>query len=207
MYPSIQQSLKKASDIPIDVKRVELFNPLIEILQKKLKFNEQINLNFICTHNSRRSQFAQIWMTVLAHEYNFPIRSFSSGTEETALNERVVTSLKRNGFQVSSSNSNDPNPTYNVRFDEQVDPVVMYSKKVEEAVPENESFIAVLTCSDAEANCPFIPEAEARIPLKYQDPKPFDGTEDEAKMYDLRSLQIASELLFIIQKLVNHGNI
>lgn len=207
MYPIIQQALRKASELPINSDRIPLLNSLITVLQMKVNSGERVYLNFICTHNSRRSQLAQVWMEVLAHEFNLPIRAVSSGTEVTALNERVVASLKRFGFVVDSDNPLDSNPFYSIQYDAYKEPILLYSKRVEDALPQSDSFIAVLTCSDAEQNCPFIPEAEARIPLRYEDPKVYDNTSSEAAKYDERSLQIASELLYIIQKITNHGNI
>ena len=58
-----------------------------------------------------------------------------------------------------------------------------------------------MTCSHADENCPFIPGTEKRIPLNYEDPKAFDDMPEEAEMYDQRSMQIASELLFVFGKI------
>ncbi|VAW28441.1 Arsenate reductase thioredoxin-coupled, LMWP family, partial [hydrothermal vent metagenome] len=40
-----------------------------------------------------------------------------------------------------------------------------------------------------------------RIPVLYEDPKAFDDTELEAKKYDERSLQIATELFYVFSKI------
>jgi arsenate reductase (thioredoxin) len=58
-------------------------------------------------------------------------------------------------------------------------------------------YAAVMTCSHADENCPFIPAAEVRIPVRYEDPKQFDNTPGEADRYDQRSLQIASEMFHV----------
>jgi arsenate reductase (thioredoxin) len=57
-----------------------------------------------------------------------------------------------------------------------------------------------MTCSHADENCPFIPGAEARIPVRYEDPKAFDDTTEEAAQYDARSRQIASEMFFVFSR-------
>ena len=60
-----------------------------------------------------------------------------------------------------------------------------------------------MTCSDADENCPFIPGAEKRIPLRYDDPKEFDDTPLEAQKYDERSRQIAAEMFYLFSKIKN----
>ena len=62
------------------------------------------------------------------------------------------------------------------------------------------NFAAVMTCNHADKNCPFIAGAERRISLPYEDPKAYDDTVDEAKMYNQRSIQIAQEMKFIFSK-------
>jgi protein-tyrosine phosphatase/arsenate reductase len=54
-----------------------------------------------------------------------------------------------------------------------------------------------LVCSDAETNCPYIPEAALRISTTYDDPKEFDGTLMEAEKYLERANQIALECLYV----------
>jgi len=58
-----------------------------------------------------------------------------------------------------------------------------------------------MTCSHADENCPFIPGAEARIPVRYEDPKAFDDTPEEAAQYDARSKQIASEMFYVFSRI------
>jgi len=58
-----------------------------------------------------------------------------------------------------------------------------------------------MTCSDADENCPFIPGAELRLPLTYDDPKAADDTPQEAARYDERLRQIGRELFFALSLL------
>ncbi len=68
-------------------------------------------LIFICTHNSRRSHFCQIWSVVLAHYLKISnVRSFSGGTEATAFNPRAVAAMERAGFKIEKTE--DKNPKY-----------------------------------------------------------------------------------------------
>lgn len=56
-----------------------------------------------------------------------------------------------------------------------------------------------MICSQAEAECPFIPGVEKRISLHYENPKIADDTPQEAERYDERCLQIASEMFYVFK--------
>ncbi|WP_394345367.1 hypothetical protein [Algoriphagus zhangzhouensis] len=127
------------------------------------------------------------------------IQTFSGGIEETAFNERAVAALKRQGFRIET-NSKTPNPHYFISFSELEAPIEAFSKIYNEAPNPYEEFATVMVCGHADENCPIIPGAEKRIPLRYEDPKKYDGTSLETLKYEERSLQIASEMLFVFSK-------
>ena len=54
-----------------------------------------------------------------------------------------------------------------------------------------------MTCSEADAGCPFVAGAEKRFPVTYEDPKAFDGTPRQREKYLERSLQIATEMAYV----------
>jgi len=199
LYPTLQTYVEKAKLLSISEERKAILQELIDYVQKKIDHHQKVNLNFICTHNSRRSQFSQIWGKVAAAYYGIDIHSFSGGVEVTAFNERAVASIKRFGFKVSQQG--EVNPKYFIFYSDDENPIVAFSKVYDDTANAPSSFAAVMTCSHADENCPFIPGAEARIPVRYEDPKAFDDTDQEANMYDTRSLQIASELLYVFSKI------
>ena len=57
-----------------------------------------------------------------------------------------------------------------------------------------------MTCTHADKNCPLIAGAEKRISLPYEDPKLYDDTAQEARIYDQRSIEIAREMKFVFSK-------
>jgi arsenate reductase len=63
------------------------------------------------------------------------------------------------------------------------------------------NFAVVMTCSDADENCPIIPGAEKRISVMYEDPKLFDHTVLEKEKYRERSLQIAAEMKYVFSNI------
>ena len=176
-------------------------NQLIGFIQKKLTNNKEVCLVFICTHNSRRSQLAQVWAQTAAAYFNIPLLCFSGGVEVTACNERTITSLKRSGFKINNERGEIENPVYKVFYSDNEEPIQLFSKFYDDTVNPQDNFAAILTCSDADQNCPFIPGAEARISLKYNDPKEFDDTTMETSKYDERSQQIAAEMFYVFSKI------
>lgn len=199
LYPQLAASIEKAKTLPIPEERTEVLQVLIDYVQEKIDKGQEINLNFICTHNSRRSQFSQIWGKVAAAYHGIEVNSFSGGVEVTAFNERAVSSIQRFGFKVSKEG--EGNPKYFVFYSNDEDPIVAFSKVYDDPANAPARFAAVMTCSNADENCPFIPGAEARIPVRYEDPKAFDDTALESEKYDERSLQIASEMLYVFSRI------
>jgi len=59
------------------------------------------------------------------------------------------------------------------------------------------SFAAVMTCGEAEENCPYIIGAERRISLTYEDPKLYDNTNLQIRKYEERNRQIATEISYV----------
>ena len=185
------------STIPED--RKPTLHELISYVTKCLTEGKEINLNFICTHNSRRSQLSQLWASVAAYFYGIDVNTYSGGVEVTAFNERAVASIKRAGFDVLERGIN--NPKYVTFFSENALPLILFSKLYDDPINNKKEFAAIMTCSHADENCPHIVGSLARIPLRYEDPKTFDGTNQEAQQYDKRSLQIATELFYIFSNI------
>ena len=195
LNPKLREIVSSINTENISKERQESLQMLIDHLTNKINTGLPINLNFICTHNSRRSQFAQIWAKVAATYSGVEINSFSGGVETTSFNERAVESLKRFGFEIRTEGEN--NPKYFVKYSKNLKPIVAFSKLFDDETSPKENFSAIMTCSHADDNCPFIPGAEKRIPIRYEDPKEFDGTPEEEEMYDARSIEIATEMLFV----------
>ena len=199
LLPTLAKTIDSIAFDTITAERRAILQVLINYVQAKIDKNETINLNFICTHNSRRSQFSQIWAQTAADYHGISAHCFSGGVEVTAFNERAVASIQRMGFAVSSTGSD--NPKYSVSYDENSSKIVAFSKVFDDPENSAENFAAIMTCSHADENCPFIPGTEERIPVRYEDPKAFDDTPEEANKYDERSIQIATELFYVFSQI------
>ena len=194
LQPKIDQ-LIKAFDL-ITSQRKEALQELTRFVQNKMRVGKPVYLNFICTHNSRRSHLAQLWAQTAAHYYDIKnVFCFSGGTEATAFNPRAVKALQEAGFNITKTKEGD-NPVYEVRFASEATPIIAFSKKYDDPFNHNKDFAAIMTCSDADENCPLILGASARIALTYDDPKEFDGTPQEEAKYKERVLQIGREILY-----------
>lgn len=179
----------------ISERRKAQLKQIAEYIREK----DEPKLTFICTHNSRRSHLCQVWAAVMAEYLGLNnIKTYSGGTEATAFNPRAVEALKRVGFHIE--NQDGENPCYKVYFDAGTEPLVCFSKKFDDHHNPQEDFSAIMTCSDADENCPFVPGADKRFSIPYIDPKESDGTPQEAATYDERCTQIATEMYYLMSQ-------
>lgn len=198
-FEKLLDTIQKAKKRPISPERKKELDVLVSYVLDKFKQGKTPKLNFICTHNSRRSQFSQVWAKTVSSYLGLEVETFSGGIEETAFNERAIKSLKRQGFQITI-NSNGPNPIYGISYSESAPGIEAFSKIYDQVPNPKKEFATIMVCDHADENCPLIPGAEKRIPLRFEDPKKYDGTSLETLKYDERSLQIASEMLFVFSK-------
>ena len=174
---------------------------LIEYIQDKVTMGELINLNFICTHNSRRSHLAQIWAQTMACYFNIDqLFCFSGGTEATALYPSIKDTLERQGFEFEISSAGK-NPHYHLLFSDDAPAIVAFSKKYDAPFNPSSNFAAIITCSQADENCPMIVGAEKKILMRYEDPKIYDYSPQETEKYTACSLQIACEIYFVFSEI------
>ena len=201
MYPTLLETIELINNKEIGTERKNILTPLVDFIQKKVDEKKEIRINFICTHNSRRSHLAQIWAQTAAAYFDVPdVICYSGGTEETALFPKVAETLTTQGFSVTKI-SDSTNPVYAVKYDENNHPVIGFSKKYDHPFNPVQEFAAVMTCSQADGGCPFIAGAEKRIPITFEDPKISDGTPEQARIYNERSLEIGAEMLYIFSQI------
>ncbi|WP_298117360.1 protein-tyrosine-phosphatase [Flavobacterium sp.] len=201
MLENLSNTIQTITEISIPNERKEVLNPLVDYIQNKVNSNEEIRLNFICTHNSRRSHLSQIWAQTMAFHFGIKdVFCYSGGTEATAMFPKVAETLTKQGFEIQKL-SKENNPVYAVKFDENQHSIICFSKTYFDDFNPKSNFGAIMTCNNADEGCPMVFGAEARFPIKYDDPKAFDGTEIMNKKYAERSLQIASEMYYIFSKI------
>lgn len=185
--------------VKLEDDRKKLLLEIADKIAEELDISGLVNLNFICTHNSRRSQLAQTWGFFAASYFDLNIKSFSGGTEVTAFYRNTVKTLQKVGFLFQLIDFSHQNPKYSISFDGSKKSITGFSKRYDN--PENKQpFIAITTCNSADAKCPFIPEALYRFHLPFTDPKFSDGTADSDLEYLKTNTQIAAEIYFIFSE-------
>lgn len=199
IFSPIQNLIKESIALfdTISDERKALLSQISSYISAQVTEEQPVKLVYICTHNSRRSHYGQIWAGVAAAYYGIPqVETYSGGTEETAFNERAVAASERLGFNIEKT-TEGTNPVYQVYFADDTAPITAFSKKFDSDTNPKAGFCAVMTCNSADKNCPVVFGASARVATPYEDPKAFDGTPEESAMYEARSKQIALETLYV----------
>lgn len=201
MIVDIQNLINGFSKNEISRDRLKILDHLINYIQLRIDGNQAVRLNFICTHNSRRSHLCQIWAQTAADYYKIPcIECYSGGTEETAIFPMILETLRSQGFSTMAL-SETPNPVYAIKHSLNSVPIIAFSKKYDHDFNPSSDFAAIMTCDHADENCPLIPGAINRIPITYEDPKAFDQSPLQTAMYKERSIQIATEMFHIFSRI------
>ncbi|CAL2104313.1 Arsenate reductase [Tenacibaculum sp. 190130A14a] len=192
------EEAKKGTFISTD--RINLLHNIAKTFFHAFDDRNKLNINFICTHNSRRSQIAQVW-SFLATEY-FELEnifSFSGGTEVTAFHRNTVRTLQEVGFEFNVIDFSHQNPKYLITFNKTKKSIIGYSKVYDDS-ENNFPYIAITTCDSADENCPFIPDAIERFHLPFIDPKTSDNTPLTSETYLKTNQQIAAEVFIIFKE-------
>ncbi len=205
IYPEIVETIQLAISMfnTISVERKLQLQELSKYIQLKINEHNKVDLIFICTHNSRRSHFAQIWAQTAAAYYKISrINCYSGGTEVTAFNVNALKALQASGFIITQGMENN-NPHCEVKYSDTLQSIDAFSKKYCDAPNPTNSFAAIMTCSQADESCPIVFGAESRFNIPYQDPKIADGRADQELVYNERSMQIASEICYVFSLLID----
>lgn len=201
LYSTLKENIESFDTASISEERKALLQPLIDFIQSKVDAKSTVNLNFICTHNSRRSHLSQAWAQAMGSYFGIEnLFCYSAGTEATALFPVAAETLSNSGFKIDKL-SEGSNPVYSLKYAENTHPIIGFSKTITSNFNPKSGFAAIMTCSSADQGCPFIAGAEQRIPITYEDPKVADGTPKQAEKYFERSTQIATEMKFIFSQI------
>jgi len=201
MYSKLLQTIELLKNLEIKEDRKATLAPLVDFIQKRLQEQKEITINFICTHNSRRSHLSQVWAQVASAYYDIPgVTCYSGGTEETAMFPKVVETLQQQGLFINKISDTD-NPVYAIKYDEDRHPIIGFSKKYDCSFNPTFGFAAIMTCSQADGGCPFIAGADKRIPITFEDPKISDNTPEQTEVYNERSLQIGTEMFYVFSQI------
>lgn len=189
--------LKNAQASILSNRKVQL-DDAGEILKKLYHQKGFLRLNFICTHNSRRSVAAEVWAYVLIKHFKLEnITVYSGGTEATQVKESIIKAFKYFGLRFNKERKK-LNPKYTLDRNHSC-----FSKKYDDPHNPQEDYVGIMVCDDAYESCPIIRGGIARIGLTFKDPKYSDNTPEEAIVYQNTVQLIGVEIYYLLQKLTN----
>ncbi len=198
LIPSLQMYFEDLDTQSISKDRRDILQVVIDYVQSRIDNEKTIILNYVCTHNSRRSQISQIMGKVASYHYGIDAICYSGGTEETAFHPNAIAAIRRAGLEIDQKG--ESNPVVFVRYSNDNVPLSCFSKVYDHAYNRANDFAAIMTCAHADENCPLILNA-SRIPVRYEDPKRSDGTDAMASVYDATVKEIASEMKYVFQNI------
>jgi len=201
VFPEIATVISTFNFENIPAERKNILQPLVDYIKAKVSNQQEIRLNLICTHNSRRSHLSQVWAQTAAAYYDVKnVFCYSGGTEATAMFPMAAKTLAKQGFQIKTL-AEGSNPIYSIKYASDEHPIIGFSKTYDDSFNPQNEFVAIMTCSQADGGCPFIAGAEMRIPITFEDPKAFDNTPQQEEKYEERSLQIATEMFYVFSQI------
>ncbi len=191
----VEGAIKEFDQIPAERKKA--LDKIALYVQSRLDAGQEAKLTFVCTHNSRRSQLAQVWAQTAACYYGVPsTKTYSGGIQVVACNPRTVAALQRAGFEIKKT-SEGKNPVYEITYAKSHEPIRAFSKIYSDPPNPSSDFCAVMCCDHADKTCPTVKGCSLRVPILYEDPKKFDDTPKEVAAYDERCHQICREMFYL----------
>jgi arsenate reductase len=203
----------------IDETHREAGDALVAWIGRNHAPGKPLHITLICTGNSRRSILGATMGNIAAAYYGLPeIRFHSGGTAPSAFNPRSVESLRAIGVEIEATGReatrgepSTANPIYRVRWGRpgQADEPAMetneFSKLYSDEANPREGFAALLVCGEADASCPYVKGASARISMPYLDPKIYDSSPYEAAKYAERRDDIGRLMVSVLMRVRNQA--
>lgn len=121
---------------------------------KKNHKNEKINVLFLCTGNSARSQMAEAFLRKYGSDRYIV---YSAGLKPSRVHPMTIRVMEELGYDMSDHRS----------------------KHVKEYIGKIRFGYVITVCGHADKNCPFIPGVGTRLHWPFDDPAAAEGSEEE----------------------------
>lgn len=177
----------------------------LDRIAQHLSTEKSIAVNFICTHNSRRSHLCEIMFRSACKFYQLEnVATYSGGTEGTALYPVVAESCARQGFTTIETQEYGQRAwkIFHHTLEDEKNAPLLFSKEYHHPNNAQEGYHAIMVCDSANEACPVVFGAKQRHSLLYVDPKHSDGSSEQADVYDNTLRTIASEMGYIVRKIL-----
>ena len=193
------KTILKNIDLGLEKNRKDKLVKLAQVIKRNHEQQNIVKIIFICTHNSRRSQFSQVWAYVSSLYFKLDFIEFcSGGIEVDSVNLNVINSLINSGLKIEKTHNNKV--IYLLKSFKKDKGINLYSKVYDSKLNPSKHFIAIMTCSDADQMCPVIKGADKKISLPYSDPRVADNTGLEKEVYNQTCSIIAKEMFYLMKQ-------
>lgn len=197
LYPELEAYFNSISKKEFPKNHIQT----LENLKSNISFSTMdypdYNVIFYCSENSLRSQASQILLQTLCFSKKFKkVKAFSAGLTSTEVSSVLIAYLTKIGYRVSKTEK-DGKTGYEVRFSDNANPVILYSKTVADPSLPKKEVAAIIVCDIiVETDCTNLKTEYTPLHLAFTKINDSDGQDKvEALVKD-----IASEMLYVTKK-------
>ncbi len=155
------------------------------------------NLIFYCSENTFRSQASQVFAQTLCYAKRHKnMKIYSAGLTSGEIHPKLIEYLSRIGYRVTKTEK-EGRSIYEVKFSDQADPVILYSKTIDDKTLPIKVDISVIVCDvKHETDCAALNTRSNPLNLAF--PKVI--ITDAADKVETTLKSIAAEMVFITRK-------
>lgn len=155
------------------------------------------NLIFYCSENTFRSQASQVFAQTLCYaKKHKKVKVFSAGLSAGDVNPKLIAYLSKIGYKVSKSEKDGIN-FYEVKFSDQADPVILFSKTVSDKSLPTKDLTSIVVCDVVkETECASLKFESTPLNMPFE--KVHDGDANEKIEATIKG--IAAAMLYVTKK-------
>lgn len=194
LYPELEAYFNSISNKEFSKNHVQA----LENLKSNISFStmdySDYNVIFYCSENSLRSQASQILLQTLCFSKKFKkVKTFSAGLTSTEVSPALIAYLTKIGYRITKTEK-DVKTAYEVRFSDNANPVILYSKTVADPSLPKKEVAAIIVCDiKAETDCANLKTNYTPLHLAF--PK-LNDTDSEDKI-EAFVREMAAEMLYV----------
>lgn len=203
LYPILNEYVK---DFPKEFRKIPedrryRLNEIVYYLEEQEEQRAPWQLTFISTNQTSVSHMTQVWSKVAAFYFGMEkFQSFSAGIKPESISINAILSMEKAGFIVYKTNVGGMD-VYRVKYSYNLDPIVIFPKKLNHVKNPYDNFMAVFVDENADMNIQNIKGTYNRLLLTYTDPLGYSGSAIEAQVYDDSCRKIAVEMFYVFSQL------
>ncbi len=203
LYPILNEYIrnfpKELRKIP-EERRYRL-NEIVYFLEDQQQNRAPWQVTFISSNESAAGQMALAWSRAAAYYFGFTdFTPNSGGMVPEQIPVSAILSLEKAGFIIYKAPIGGID-VYRVKYTYNLEPLVMFPKKIDHVKNPANSFMAVVLDSNAELNIKNIRGTYNRLFLEYEDPSGYVGSDMEKEKFDELCRQVAVEMFYVFSQL------